>query len=94
LADYLVKKGMPFREAHEAVSRAVRRAVEQGVDLAQLGIEELKRFSNLIGVDVMDKLTLEGSLAARNHIGGTAPEQVRAAISRARAYLKEQAPGA
>ena len=92
LADYLVKKGMPFREAHEAVSRAVRRAVEQGVDLAQLGIEELKRFSNLIGVDVIDKLSLEGSLAARNHIGGTAPEQVRAAIARARTHMKEQAP--
>jgi len=88
LADYLVKKGMPFREAHEAVSRAVRRAVERGVDLAELGIEELKRFSSLIGVDVIEKLSLEGSLAARNHIGGTAPVQVRAAIARARAQIK------
>ena len=91
LADYLVKKGMPFREAHEAVSRAVRRAVEQGVDLAELGIEELKRFSSLIDVDVVDKLSLEGSLAARNHIGGTAPAQVRAAIARARAHIRGQA---
>ena len=90
LADYLVKKGMPFREAHEAVSRAVRRAVEQGVDLAELGIEELKRFSTLIDVDVVDKLSLEGSLAARNHIGGTAPAQVRAAIARARAHIRGQ----
>src|SRR3954454_4302695 len=92
LADYLVKKGMPFREAHEAVSRAVRRAVEKDVDLAQLGIEELKRFSNLIGVDVLDNLSLEGSLAARDHIGGTAPVQVRAAIVRARAHISGQPP--
>ena len=92
LADYLVKKGMPFREAHEAVSRAVRRAVEKDVDLAQLGIEELKRFSNLIGVDVLDNLSLEGSLAARDHIGGTAPVQVRAAIVRARAHISRQPP--
>jgi argininosuccinate lyase len=88
LADYLVKKGMPFREAHEAVSRAVRRAVERGVDLAELGIEELKRFSSLIGADVIERLSLEGSLAARDHIGGTAPVQVRAAIARARAQIK------
>ena len=92
LADYLVKKGMPFREAHEAVSRAVRRAIEQGVDLAELGIEELKRFSSLIDVDVLDKLSLEGSLAARDHVGGTAPGQVRAAIARARAHIRGQAP--
>ena len=87
LADYLVKKGMPFREAHEVVARAVRRAAEKGVDLAQLGAEELKQFSNLIDADVIDKLSLEGSLAARDHIGGTAPKQVRAAIARARQRL-------
>jgi argininosuccinate lyase len=87
LADYLVKKGMPFREAHEVVARAVRRAAETGVDLARLGLDELKQFSNLIDADVIDKLSLEGSLAARDHIGGTAPKQVRAAIARARHRL-------
>jgi argininosuccinate lyase len=87
LADYLVKKGMPFREAHEVVARAVRRAAERGVDLAQLGLDELKQFSKLIGADVIDKLSLEGSLAARDHVGGTAPKQVRAAIARARQRL-------
>ena len=89
-ADYLVKKGMPFREAHEVVARAVRRAAEKGVDLAQLGVEELKQFSKLIDADVIDKLSLEGSLAARDHIGGTAPKQVRAAIARARQRLTER----
>ena len=90
LADYLVKKGMPFREAHEVVAQAVRRAAEKGVDLAQLGTQELRQFSNLIDADVIDKLSLEGSLAARDHPGGTAPKQVRAAIARARARLKGQ----
>ena len=71
----------------EVVARAVRRAAEKGVDLAQLGVDELKQFSNLIGADVIDKLSLEGSLAARDHIGGTAPKQVRAAIARARRRL-------
>jgi argininosuccinate lyase len=78
---------VPFREAHEVVARAVRRAAEKGVDLAQLGLEELKQFSRLIEADVTDKLSLEGSLAARDHIGGTAPNQVRAAIARARTRL-------
>ena len=87
LADYLVKKGVPFREAHEVVARAVRRAAEKGVDLAQLGLAELKQFSGLIEADVTEKLSLEGSLAARDHVGGTAPNQVRAAIARARARL-------
>jgi len=87
LADYLVKKGMPFREAHEVVARAVRRAADKGVDLAQLGVDELRQFSDLIGADVLDRLSLEGSLAARDHIGGTAPKQVRAAIARARQRL-------
>ncbi len=87
LADYLVKKGLPFREAHEAVARAVRHAAGQGRDLAQLELRELKQFSPLVEADALEKLTLEGSLAARNHIGGTAPAQVRAAIVRARADL-------
>jgi argininosuccinate lyase len=87
LADYLVKKGLPFRDAHEAVARAVRHAEARGVDLADLSLAELKQFCDLIEADVFTVLTLEGSLAARNHIGGTAPEAVRAAIARAREKL-------
>jgi argininosuccinate lyase len=87
LADYLVRKGLPFRDAHEVVARAVRHAAERGVDLAQLPIEELRGFSALIGEDVFAVLSLEGSVAARDHVGGTAPAQVRAAIARARQRL-------
>jgi argininosuccinate lyase len=87
LADYLVRKGLPFRDAHEAVAQAVRFAAGEGKDLAQLSLDALRRFSPLIGEDVHAVLTLEGSLAARNHIGGTAPEQVRAAVARARVEL-------
>jgi argininosuccinate lyase len=88
LADYLVKKGAAFRDAHDAVSRAVRHASERGLDLSGLALEELQRFSPLIADDVFGVLTLDGSLRARNHIGGTAPEQVRSAIARARVELK------
>ncbi|OFZ69861.1 MAG: argininosuccinate lyase [Betaproteobacteria bacterium RBG_16_58_11] len=84
LADYLVKKGLPFRDAHEVVARAVRHAEEQHCDLADLPLETLKQFSDLVGPDVFEVLTLEGSLASRSHIGGTAPQAVRAAIQRAR----------
>ncbi|MEW6132998.1 MAG: argininosuccinate lyase [Pseudomonadota bacterium] len=87
LADYLVKKGQPFRDAHEAVARAVRAAESKGCDLADLTLAELQAFSPLVGEDVFAVLTLEGSLAARNHIGGTAPAQVKAAVARARAAL-------
>jgi argininosuccinate lyase len=87
LADYLVKKGLPFRDAHEAVARAVRAAEAKGCDLADLSHQELRSFSDLIGDDVFAVLTVAGSLAARNHVGGTAPDQVRAAIARARARL-------
>ncbi len=87
LADYLVRKGLPFRDAHEAVGLAVRRAEELGVDLPQLSLEELQSFSPMIADDVFSVLTVEGSLNARNHIGGTAPEQVRTAIARARQRL-------
>ena len=87
LADYLVKKGLPFRDAHEAVARAVRHAEEQQCDLADLPLETLKQFSDLTGPDVFEVLTLEGSLASRNHIGGTAPTAVRGAIQRARKIL-------
>jgi argininosuccinate lyase len=87
LADYLVRKGLPFRDAHEAVALAVRTAVQRGCDLAELKLEELQQFSALITEDVHAVLTLEGSLAARNHTGGTAPQQVEAALARARKYL-------
>jgi argininosuccinate lyase len=84
LADYLVRKGLPFRDAHEAVARAVRAAEAAGCDLAALPLRTLQRFSPRIGKDVFAFLTLEGSVSARNHIGGTAPARVRAAIARSR----------
>ncbi len=87
LADYLVKKGLPFRDAHEAVARAVRAADARGCDLAALGLAELRQFSPLVGADVFKVLTLEGSLASRDHAGGTAPRRVRAAVKRARKGL-------
>ena len=85
LADYLVRKGLPFRDAHEAVARAVRLAVERGCNLDALSLAELRSFSALVNDDVHSVLTPEGSVASRNHTGGTAPAQVRAAIARARA---------
>jgi argininosuccinate lyase len=87
LADYLTKKGMPFREAHETVAQAVRFADKKGQDLGALTLPELQEFSRLIDSDVFAVLTLEGSINSRNHIGGTAPAQVRAAIRRARKWL-------
>ena len=84
LADYLVKKGLPFREAHEAVAQAVRFAVDCGRDLAALKLPELRKFSKLIGDDVFAALTLDGALKARSHIGGTAPARVKAAIAKGR----------
>lgn len=87
LADYLVKKGLPFRDAHEAVARAVRACVDQNCDLSDLKLDDLQKFSALIEADVFKVLTLEGSVAARDHIGGTAPTQVRAAIAHIRAQL-------
>ena len=83
-ADYLVRKGMPFRDAHEAVSNAVRHAESDGCDLADLPLDVLSRFAPAVDQDVYSVLTLEGSVASRNHIGGTAPVRVRAAIARAR----------
>ncbi len=88
LADYLVRKGVPFRDAHEAVGRAVREAERRGCDLASLPLDVLRRFSPKIGADVGRILTPEGSLAARNHVGGTAPAQVRKAIASARRRLR------
>jgi argininosuccinate lyase len=89
LADYLVRKGLPFRDAHEAVARAVREAERVGVDLAALPLSKLRTFSKEIGPDVKGVLTPEGSVAARNHVGGTAPVQVRAAVVRARKRLSK-----
>ncbi|MGG4603576.1 argininosuccinate lyase [Paenalcaligenes sp. Me131] len=77
LADYLVKKGLPFRDAHETVALAVRKCEEKGCDLADLSLDELKAFHASIEEDIYGVLTLEGSVASRNHIGGTAPERVR-----------------
>jgi argininosuccinate lyase len=88
LADYLVRKGIPFRDAHEAVARAVRLAETKCVDLAKLSLAELQSFAKVIGPDVYDVLTLEGSVASRDHPGGTAPRQVRAAIGAARAAIE------
>jgi argininosuccinate lyase len=88
LADYLVRKGISFRDAHEIVGKAVALAIEQGKDLAALSLETLQSFTPLIDADVFEILTLEGSVAARNHLGGTAPIQVRAAIKRAQSKLK------
>ena len=84
LADYVVRAGVPFRDSHEIVGKAVRYGIEQGKDLAEMSLSELQQFSDLIEEDVFEVLTLEGSVAARNHRGGTAPQQVRAAIARAR----------
>jgi len=88
LADYLVRKGMPFRAAHETVARVVRDAEAQGRDLAEIKLPELRRYSRLIGGDVYAALSLEGSLRSRRHRGGTAPGTVRAAIARARRSLR------
>jgi len=87
LADYLVKKGLPFRDAHEAVARAVRACEARGCDLPDLTLDELRSFSPLVGDDAFAVLTVAGSLAARDHLGGTAPAQVIAAIARSRARL-------
>ena len=89
LADYLVRKGMPFRDAHEVVGKAVRLGIDTARDLSALYLEELKALAPMIEADVYEVLTLEGSLCARDHLGGTAPVQVRAAIESARKRLHE-----
>jgi argininosuccinate lyase len=88
LADYLVRKGVPFRDAHDVVGRAVRAAEAAGVDLAALPLATLRSFSKKIGSDVQRILTPEGSVAARRHPGGTAPAEVRRAVARARKRLR------
>jgi len=89
LADYLVRKGVAFRDAHEAVARAVREAERAGVELAALPLAKLRSFAKEIGPDVKRVLTPEGSLAARGHVGGTAPATVRKAIAQARKRLAQ-----
>ncbi|MGR9117201.1 MAG: argininosuccinate lyase, partial [Gammaproteobacteria bacterium] len=89
-ADYLVRKGMAFRDAHEVVGQAVRLGIESNRDLSELSLTELKKFSASISEDVFDVLSLEGSVASRKHIGGTAPDTVRQAIINARAQLRAE----
>jgi argininosuccinate lyase len=87
LADYLVRKGLPFRDAHEVVGKAVAHGVATDCDLADMPLDTLRGFSALIGDDVYAVLTLEGSVEARGHVGGTAPARVRAEAAAARARL-------
>lgn len=87
LADYLVRKGVPFRDAHEIVGKSVGYGVQTEKDLSEMSLAELQQFSTVIEQDVFAVLTLEGSVAARNHIGGTAPAQVKAAVERAKVSL-------
>lgn len=87
LADYLVNKGIPFRDAHEVVGKSVAFGIKEGRDLSELTLSELQQFSKAIDEDVFGVLSLEGSVNARKHIGGTAPAQVRAAIASARKHL-------
>ncbi len=93
LADYLVGRNMPFRDAHEAVGRAVRLAIDTGRELAELSFDELRQLSSGIQEDVLDILTVEGSVAARNHFGGTAPERVRQSVAAARSRLRNTKAG-
>ena len=93
LADYLVRAGAAFRDAHEVVGRAVRHGVETGLDLSEMSLETLRGFDDRIGEDVFEVLTLEGSVAARSHVGGTAPAAVRAAVGRGRERLGRTAAG-
>lgn len=87
LADYLVRKGIPFRDSHEIVGKSVAYGIENDKDLSEMTLEELQQFSSEISADIFDVLTLEGSVAARDHLGGTAPNQVRAAVANAKKLL-------
>ncbi|UTW05480.1 argininosuccinate lyase (plasmid) [Amphritea atlantica] len=90
LADYVVRKGIPFRDAHEIVGKAVAYGIQQSKDLGEMTLEELQQFSDQISDDVFDVLTLDGSVSARDHIGGTAPNQVRQACDRAEVMLSQR----
>ncbi len=94
LADYLVRQGLPFREAHEVVGRAVRHAIARGRELADLPLDELPQFPSLIGRDVHSALTVEASLRARATLGGTAPDAVRQQLAQVKARLGGGEPGA
>ena len=89
LADYLVNKGLPFRDAHEVVGLAVAYGIEHKQDLSEMPLDVLQGFSDLITEDVYQVLRLEGSVSARNHLGGTAPEQVKQAVQNAKAFLEK-----
>ncbi len=89
LADYLVGKGLPFRDAHEVVGKLVHEGIQQKIDLADMSLAQLKSGSEIIEKDVFDVLSLQGSVSARNHLGGTAPKQVAAAIKNARKRVKK-----
>ncbi|MCY1543099.1 Argininosuccinate lyase [compost metagenome] len=82
-----MRKGLPFRDCHEIVGHAVKYGVDTGKDLAEMSLDELRQFSDQISGDVFAVLTLEGSVNARDHIGGTAPNQVRAAVQRGKDLL-------
>ena len=90
LADYLVGLGLPFRDAHEVVGKAVAHGIEAGLDLAEMELATLQGFCADIRSDVFDVLTVEGSIAARDHIGGTAPNQVASAAKRALTLLDQR----
>jgi argininosuccinate lyase len=90
LADYLVRKGIAFRDSHEIVGKSVAYGIETGKDLSDMSLEELQQFSSEITEDVFEVLTLEGSVAARDHIGGTAPNQVRKAATIAKTLLADR----
>ena len=87
LADYLVQNGMPFRDAHNAVGKTVNYALDEGKALTDLSLKELERFCGTVKDDVYSFLEINGSVDARNHIGGTAPERVKQAVVDAKAYL-------
>ena len=87
LADYLVRRGVAFRDAHDCVGQAVAYAIGHNVSLSELSLEQLQSFNQGVGEDVFEVLTLEGSVNARNHFGGTAPAQVMQAVERGRSRL-------
>jgi len=89
LADYLVVNGLAFRDAHEVVGKTVQFAIQQNKTLSELSLPELQQFSDVIKDDVFSILELEGSVSARNHVGGTAPEQVKLAIARLKKQINE-----
>ena len=88
LADYLVKKGLAFRDAHDVVGKAVSYGIKEGKDLSEFSIDELKNFNSLIEEDIFDVISLEGSINSRNHLGGTSPNQISIAIKAGRKSIK------